>query len=60
MIARIWHGIVPVSKGQEYLHLMRTIALPEYLGTCGNRGAQKGHEREDMASCSYSSSTSSG
>ena len=39
MIARIWHGTVPVSKSEEYLHLMRTIALPEYLATRGNRGA---------------------
>jgi len=39
MIARIWHGVVPVPKPQEYLHLMRTIALPEYQSTPGNRGA---------------------
>ena len=39
MIARIWHGKVPVSKGDEYLDLMRRIALPEYRGTRGNLGA---------------------
>jgi hypothetical protein len=39
MIARMWHGMVPVSKGEEYLDLMRRIALPEYLATRGNRGA---------------------
>jgi heme-degrading monooxygenase HmoA len=39
MIARIWHGMVPVSKADEYLGLMRKIALPEYLATRGNRGA---------------------
>jgi heme-degrading monooxygenase HmoA len=39
MIARIWHGMVPVSKADEYLDLMRTIALPEYLATRGNREA---------------------
>lgn len=39
MIARIWHGVVPVSKSDEYLDLMRRIALPEYLATRGNRGA---------------------
>jgi hypothetical protein len=39
MIARIWHGTVPVSKTDEYLDLMRRIALPEYLATRGNRGA---------------------
>jgi hypothetical protein len=39
MIARIWHGVVPASRGDEYLSLMRGIALPEYLATQGNRGA---------------------
>ena len=39
MIARIWHGMVPVSKADEYLDLMRRIALPDYLATRGNRGA---------------------
>ena len=39
MIARMWHGMVPVSKADEYLDLMRRIALPEYLATRGNRGA---------------------
>jgi heme-degrading monooxygenase HmoA len=39
MIARIWHGIVPNSKADEYLDLMRRIALPDYLATRGNRGA---------------------
>jgi heme-degrading monooxygenase HmoA len=39
MIARIWHGTVPVSKANEYLDLMRRIALPEYLATQGNHGA---------------------
>jgi hypothetical protein len=39
MIARIWHGIVPLAKADEYLTLMRKVALPEYRSTPGNRGA---------------------
>lgn len=39
MIARIWHGIVPVSKSDEYLRLMRTIAIPDYKAIPGNCGA---------------------
>jgi len=39
MIARIWHGMVPISKAHEYPDLMRRIALPEYLATRGNREA---------------------
>jgi len=38
MIARMWHGMLHVSKADEYLDLMRRIALPEYLATRGNRG----------------------
>jgi len=39
MFARIWHGMVPVSKADEYLGLMGKVALPEYQSTRGNRGA---------------------
>lgn len=39
MIARIWHGMVPLSKRDEYLERMRTIALPDYRAVEGNRGA---------------------
>jgi hypothetical protein len=39
MIARRWHGRVPVAKAQEYLRLMREVALPDYRSTPGNRGA---------------------
>lgn len=39
MIARIWHGMVPRSNADEYRDLMQTVALPDYQGTHGNRGA---------------------
>jgi heme-degrading monooxygenase HmoA len=39
MIARIWHGATPIAKGDEYLNLMRTIAIPDYQSTPGNKGA---------------------
>ena len=39
MIARMWHGRVPISKSDEYLKRMRTIAIPDYKSTPGNRGA---------------------
>lgn len=39
MVARIWHGVVPISKADEYLRLMRRIAIPDYKATPGNRGA---------------------
>jgi hypothetical protein len=39
MIARIWHGAVPIAKGDDYLHRMRTVALPDYKSTPGNLGA---------------------
>ena len=46
MIARIWRGAVPLSKAEKYLHLMNTIALPEYRATQGNRGAWCLHHTE--------------
>jgi hypothetical protein len=49
MIARLWHGVVPISKSDEYLSLMRRIALPEYLATQGNRGAWCLHRAEGDA-----------
>jgi heme-degrading monooxygenase HmoA len=39
MIARRWHGRVPASKAQDYLRLMREVALPDYRSIAGNRGA---------------------
>jgi hypothetical protein len=39
MIARRWHGRVPNGRAEEYLGLMRDVALPDYGGTPGNRGA---------------------
>lgn len=39
VIARIWTGRVPLSRSDAYLQLMRTVALPDYGATPGNRGA---------------------
>jgi heme-degrading monooxygenase HmoA len=36
MITRIWHGRTPAAKSDEYLHLMRTVAIPDYRATPGN------------------------
>lgn len=49
MIARIWRGAVPVSKGGAYLGLLRTVALPEYLAIQGNRGGWCLHRTEGLA-----------
>jgi heme-degrading monooxygenase HmoA len=38
-ITRIWHGRTTAAKSDEYLHLMRTIAIPDYCATPGNKGA---------------------
>jgi heme-degrading monooxygenase HmoA len=39
MIARIWHGATPAAKADEYLDLMRRIAIPDYRTIRGNKGA---------------------
>ena len=47
MIARIWHGRVPADRGDDYLALMREVAIPEYRASPGNRGAYCRHRVED-------------
>ena len=39
MIARIWHGTVPLEKAAQYLKLMRTVAIPDYRRIPGNKTA---------------------
>jgi quinol monooxygenase YgiN len=39
MITRIWHGATLSAKSDEYLTLMRTVAIPDYRSTPGNKGA---------------------
>ena len=46
MIARRWHGRVPVGKAEEYLQLMADVGLPDYRSTDGNRGAWCLHRRD--------------
>lgn len=46
MIARRWHGRVPRAKATEYLHLMQTVAIPDYRSIPGNRSAWCLHREE--------------
>jgi hypothetical protein len=39
IVTRIWRGATPAAKSDEYLKLMRTIALPDYRSTPANQGA---------------------
>jgi heme-degrading monooxygenase HmoA len=39
MVTRIWHGATPAHKSDEYLYLMRTVAIPDYRSIPGNKGA---------------------
>jgi hypothetical protein len=39
MVTRIWLGATPASKSDGYLNLMRTVAMPDYRSTSGNKGA---------------------
>lgn len=36
---RIWRGAVPTSRAAEYLERVTPIALADYRGIAGNRGA---------------------
>jgi hypothetical protein len=46
MIARLWHGTVPIEKSDSYLEKMREIALTDYQKIQGNRGAWVLHRIE--------------
>lgn len=46
MIARRWHGRIPAAKAEEYLGLMREVALPDYRSTAGNVDAWCLHRRQ--------------
>ena len=38
MIARIWHGITPKSKADEYVEYLNKTGVTDYQATEGNRG----------------------
>jgi len=38
MIARIWHGITPASKADEYVEFLQKSGVRDYQATEGNRG----------------------
>jgi heme-degrading monooxygenase HmoA len=38
MIARIWHGVTPAAKSDEYLDYLNKTGVPDYRATEGNRG----------------------
>lgn len=39
MIARIWHGVTPSDKADEYLEFVRETGLRHYRSIEGNKGA---------------------
>ena len=38
MIARVWHGVTPASKGDAYMEYLEESGLKAYRSTPGNRG----------------------
>jgi heme-degrading monooxygenase HmoA len=38
MTARIWHGVVPESKSDEYLEIQKRYGIKDYKSVEGNRG----------------------
>ena len=38
MIARIWRGVTPAEKAEEYDQYLRTTGLKDYTATEGNQG----------------------
>lgn len=46
MIARIWHGITPLEKAEEYVAYLNRTGMPDYRATQGNLGAYLLKRRE--------------
>jgi heme-degrading monooxygenase HmoA len=40
MIARVWRGVTPASKGDEYLEYLKATGLGEFSRIEGNRGVR--------------------
>lgn len=38
MIARIWHGVTPKSKADEYVEYLHRTGVPDYRAVEGNHG----------------------
>ena len=38
MIARTWHGVVPVAKADAYWDYLNQTGIPDYKATPGNMG----------------------
>lgn len=39
MIARIWHGVTPITQADAYSHFLQTVGLSDYQSIPGNQGA---------------------
>jgi heme-degrading monooxygenase HmoA len=40
MIARIWRGVIPAEKTEQYLEYLRETGIKDYRAIPGNRGVQ--------------------
>lgn len=38
MIARMWHGVTPADKADDYVDYLNRTGVPDYRATEGNRG----------------------
>jgi heme-degrading monooxygenase HmoA len=38
VIARIWHGVTPAGKADDYVDYLNRTGVPDYRATEGNRG----------------------
>ena len=46
MIARMWHGRVPIAKADAYRAFLERRAIPDYRGVAGNLGVRILERRE--------------
>lgn len=43
MIVRIWHGVTPAEKAEQYLAYLLETGVKDYTAVAGNRGVQVLH-----------------
>jgi heme-degrading monooxygenase HmoA len=50
MIARVWRGVTPESKAEEYLGYLKRTGLSDYQKIEGNKGVQVLKRAKDVLS----------
>ncbi|MEP6632938.1 MAG: hypothetical protein ABJA62_01880 [Luteimonas sp.] len=45
-VARVWHGVTPTAKADDYVAFLRARAVPDYARIAGNRAVHLMHRAQ--------------